>query len=176
MTSTMEDGLVSSKAIAHAALEERQTKLLTEEQEVAEGRVRYEAERLLDFYDELSDDKVAGEVAAMITQFNSIEHRVGKDTSRTLRLASLPLDDTTDLTEYTRMLDTLEGLESECRKLGGRVHSLLHLQGAESRLHLVLTNLSDIMQGHEESVAYAKGVVQCCKENYRMGLGTLTLG
>lgn len=57
-----------------------------------------------------------------------------------------------------------------------QMHALTdNTTASHRRLLQLLTNLSDIVHGHEESVGGAKRVVQCCKENYRMDIGTLTL-
>ncbi len=58
MTSTVEEGLSSGRTVAQGALKKRQEELDVEETDIAGSRVRYEAERLLDFYDELNDTKV----------------------------------------------------------------------------------------------------------------------
>ncbi|OJT07109.1 hypothetical protein TRAPUB_2043 [Trametes pubescens] len=176
MTSTVEEGLSSGRTVAQGALKKRKEELDVEEADIAESRVRYEAERLLDFYDELNDTKVAEEVAAIIMRFKDVEHNVSETTAQTLRLTSAPLDDTTHVNRYTTLLDTLDALEEECQNLRAQVDSLADAaQSSERRLPLLLNNLSDILQGHEVCVGSAKRVVQCCKENYRMGIGTLTL-
>lgn len=59
MTSTVEEGLSSGRAAAQGALKKRREELDAEETDIAESRVRYEAERLLDFYDELNGTKVS---------------------------------------------------------------------------------------------------------------------
>ena len=43
---------------AQVALKVRRQELAAEEADIADSRVRYEAERMLDFYDELNDRKV----------------------------------------------------------------------------------------------------------------------
>ncbi|EIW61587.1 uncharacterized protein TRAVEDRAFT_69909 [Trametes versicolor FP-101664 SS1] len=176
MTSTVEEGLSSGRAAAQGALKKRREELDAEETDIAESRVRYEAERLLDFYDELNDTKVAEEVAAIIMRFKEAEHDLAEAIAQTLRLTSAPLDDTTHVTQYTGLLDTLDALEAECQNVRAQVNSLTDAaQPSERRLPQLLRNLSDILEGHEENVGSAKEVVQCCKENYRMGIGTLTL-
>lgn len=59
MTFTVEEGLSSGRTAAQGALQKRREELDVEETDIAESRVRYEAERLLDFYDELNDTKVS---------------------------------------------------------------------------------------------------------------------
>ena len=59
MGSTLEDELASSRSLAQAALEHREHELKEEESDIADSRVRYDAERLLEFYDELQDVKVS---------------------------------------------------------------------------------------------------------------------
>ncbi|KAL1939982.1 hypothetical protein VTO73DRAFT_9317 [Trametes versicolor] len=176
MTSTVEEGLSSGRAAAQGAVKKRREELDVEEADVAESRVRYEAERLLDFYDELNDTKVAEEVAAIIMRFREVEGNLAEATTRTLRLTSAPMDDTTHVTQYTGLLDTLDALEAECQNLRAQVNSLTDTaQTSDKRLPQLLRNLYDILERHEENVGRAKEVVQCCKENYRMGIGTLTL-
>ncbi|KAI0677248.1 hypothetical protein C8Q78DRAFT_1001857 [Trametes maxima] len=177
MTSTLEDGLASASNAAQASLERKQNSLNAEEADIAESRVRYEAERLLNFYDELGDRKIAEEVATMILRFQRVEINVGEATSQALQVASLPLDDTTHISQYTQLLDTLDLLETECQRLGMHIHSLaLAAPSDGGKLPQLLNSLAEILRGHEDNVGCAKGVVQSCRETYRMGIGTLTLG
>lgn len=211
MTSSLEDELGKATKVARAALEARQQKLDLEEADIAESRVRYEAERLLEFYDELSDrqvrdpsqcaissehnlHKIAHEVAAIIKGFRTLERTVGDVTAATLRLTSLPLDDTTHVSQYNVMLDTIgrclvtqynerpyadaaaESVEGQCESLKVQLSSLYEcVITGEGRLSSVLSNMSALLQGHSETAAFAKSVVQRCKENYRIGIETLTL-
>ncbi|KAI0650436.1 hypothetical protein C8Q79DRAFT_900519 [Trametes meyenii] len=177
MTSTLEDGIVSGSTAARASLERKQDILHTEEADIAESRVRYEAERLLNFYDDLSSHKIAEEVVALILRFKRVENSVGEATSRALQAVSLPLDDTTHISQYTQLLDTLDLLETECQRLGMHIRSIaLDIPTDGSKLSPLLISLAEILRGHEDNVQCAKSVVQSCKETYRMGIGTLTLG
>ncbi|KAI0832733.1 hypothetical protein BC628DRAFT_1528969 [Trametes gibbosa] len=178
MTSTIEDGLCAGRLSAEQSLKSRQEQLNVEEADIAESRVRYEAEQLLDFYDELSDVKVAEEVATMIMQFNIIERRVDAATAQALYLSALPLDDTTDISRYNDLLDTFETdiLETDCQKTRTQAQLLLnHTQEPEGKLLHLLENISDILQGQLQNAMSAKSMVHCCKENHRIGIGTLTL-
>lgn len=58
MTSSLEEELKRSGDSAQVALKVRRQELAAEEADIADSRVRYEAERMLDFYDELNDRKV----------------------------------------------------------------------------------------------------------------------
>ncbi|RPD66863.1 hypothetical protein L227DRAFT_648032 [Lentinus tigrinus ALCF2SS1-6] len=134
MTSGMEEELRRSDNAAQAALKARRKELAAEEADIADSRTRYEGERMLDFYDELSDHK------------------------------------------YNAVLDQLGGLEDECQNLEVEVLSLCSMVSSQDgRLSGVLHNLLDIVRGHAENVANAQKLVRCCKENYRVGIGTLTL-
>ncbi|KAI0638488.1 hypothetical protein C8Q77DRAFT_1048857 [Trametes polyzona] len=176
MTSSLEEGLLSGRLTAQDALAKRQAELDAEEADIADSRVRYEAERLLDFYDELGDAKVAEEVASMILRFKTVERGVNEAASQALRLTSLPLDDTTHITQYTTLLDTLDLLEMECQDVQEGMQSLERASTRdERRLTQVLGNIADIVRGYAESVRGARRVVESCRENYRMGIGTLTL-
>ncbi|KAI0722661.1 hypothetical protein C8Q76DRAFT_719653, partial [Earliella scabrosa] len=176
MTSSLEDELGKATKVARAAVEARQQKLDLEEADIAESRVRYEAERLLEFYDELSDRQIAHEVAAIIKGFRTLERTVGDVTAATLRLTSLPLDDTTHVSQYNVMLDMIESVEGQCESLKVQLSSLSQcVITGEGRLSSVLSNIFALLQGHSETAAFAKSVVQRCKENYRIGVETLTL-
>ncbi|RPD80809.1 hypothetical protein L226DRAFT_529266 [Lentinus tigrinus ALCF2SS1-7] len=112
----------------------------------------------------------------MIRRFISLERVVGEATTAGLRLTSLPLDDTTEVQQYNAVLDQLGGLEDECQNLEVEVLSLCSMVSSQDgRLSGVLHNLLDIVRGHAENVANAQKLVRCCKENYRVGIGTLTL-
>ncbi len=50
---------MKSKNVARAALDTRRNELAAEEADIAESRVRFEAERLVDFYDKLGDRQVS---------------------------------------------------------------------------------------------------------------------
>ncbi|KAI0331320.1 hypothetical protein GY45DRAFT_1249095 [Cubamyces sp. BRFM 1775] len=177
MSSTLEDELASARSLAHAALKQKENELKAEESDIADSRVRYDAERLLEFYDEFHDVEIAKEVADIIKRFQEVERNVSDSTTKSLRCTTLPLNDTTHITQYTDVICTLDALEAECRELSTRVHSLpITAISDERRLPSLLGNLADILQGHLENVLCAKSVVQCCKENYHIGMETLTLG
>ncbi len=123
MASSLEEELKKSSHVAHSALELRRKELAAEEEDIADSRIRYETERMLDFYDELSDrkvrplysrinslanpSKVAEEVAAIIQRFVSLEKVVGEATTAGLRLTSLPCDETTEVQRYNDALHTI---------------------------------------------------------------------
>ncbi|KAI0774563.1 hypothetical protein C8Q74DRAFT_1200959 [Fomes fomentarius] len=176
MTSTLEDELGKANKAAQIALEARKKDLNAEEADIAESRVRYESERLLDFYDELDDKKVVEEVAAMIIRFRTLERNVGEVTSAALQLSSLPLDDTTHIYRYNRMIDSIDSLEDDCERFEVQLSSLSSaVSSSVGRMPSLLSKLSALLGGYVENVACARSVVECCKENYRMGVGTLTL-
>ena len=50
---------MKSNNAARAVLDTRRNELAAEEADIAESRVRFEAERLVDFYDELGDRQVS---------------------------------------------------------------------------------------------------------------------
>ena len=58
MISTLEECHQNTKARVTKQLGEWDEQLVREEEEVADVRVRFEVERLLDFLDEISDEKV----------------------------------------------------------------------------------------------------------------------
>ncbi|TBU33036.1 hypothetical protein BD311DRAFT_653203 [Dichomitus squalens] len=177
MTSALEVEFEKAENIARAALNARKDELAAEEAGIAEGRVRFEAERLIQFYNELGDREVAEEVATIVLRYKKLERTVGETTAAALHVASLPLDETTHVSQYSNILDQIESLEDECRELEVLVHSLLTTTTSfrGDTLPTVLRDISVIIAGHAENAACARDVVQCSKENYRMGIGTLTL-
>ena len=66
-------------------------------------------------------------------------------------------------------------LEDECRGLEAQILRLSSDVPRGGKLSIALRDLSSILSGHVENVVCTMDVVQCCKENYRMGVGTLTL-
>ncbi|KAI1796094.1 hypothetical protein LXA43DRAFT_988311 [Ganoderma leucocontextum] len=175
MTSTLDVEFMKSKNAAREALDTRRNELAAEEADIAESRIRFEAERLVDFYDELVDRQVAEEVATIILRFKDFERTVGETTAAALRLASFPLDETTDVSQYNIMLNHVDSLEDVCQELETQVLRLSSDVPHSSKLSTILRDLSNILSGHAENVACTIDVVQRCKENYRMGVGTLTL-
>lgn len=55
MSSTLETSFEASKQAANKELQARAVELSAEETNIADARIRFEAERLLDFYEELMD-------------------------------------------------------------------------------------------------------------------------
>ena len=58
MTSSLKAEFGRAKATARAALDTKRNELTIEEADIAEGRVRFETERLIRFYDDLGDKQV----------------------------------------------------------------------------------------------------------------------
>ncbi|TBU63229.1 hypothetical protein BD310DRAFT_917025, partial [Dichomitus squalens] len=195
MASTLEVEFENAENIARATLNTRRDELAAEEADIAESRVRFEAERLIQFYDELGDREVADEIATIVLRYKRLEKTVSETTAAALQVSSLPLDEITHVSQYSNVLDQIgtsddgrsvhfsdinvavESLEDECRELEVLVHSLLTTTTSfrSDKLPTVLRDISDIIAGHAENAACARDVVQCSKENYRMGIGTLTL-
>ena len=59
MTSTLDAESTKAKNAARVALDTKGDELIDEEADIAESRVRFEAERLVNFYDELGDRQVS---------------------------------------------------------------------------------------------------------------------
>lgn len=58
MISTLDECYQITEAKVLKQLEERSRELSKEEEDITDARTRFEMERLLDFFDEISDDKV----------------------------------------------------------------------------------------------------------------------
>ncbi|KAI0751089.1 hypothetical protein C8Q80DRAFT_1155476, partial [Daedaleopsis nitida] len=176
MSTSLEDELQRARTTALGTIEARRRELAAAETDIAESRIRFEAERLLDFYDELDDKKVAAEITTLISRFKAVERSISETTSAALRLVSLPLDHTTHISRYNEVLNTIDSLEDECQGLEAQVGCLsTTISANEGRLPPLLSDISTLLVGYLESVASAKGVVELCKENYCIGIETLTL-
>ena len=130
----------------------------------------------------------------MMLRFRRLERIVGEATAAALQVTSLPLDETTHVSQYNVVLAQIgtsddgrsvhfseinvavESLEDECRELEVLLHSLSTATSSRSgRLPPILRDILELVAGHAENAACARDLVQCSKENYRMGIGTLTL-
>ncbi|OBZ70120.1 hypothetical protein A0H81_09651 [Grifola frondosa] len=105
MKSTLEGQLESSKVAAAKSLERRARELSVEEADVADSRVRFEAEHLLDFYEEIGDVEIAQEVPMIVTSFMKLEETCADVSSRVLQLASS--DGNVHVNRYNEILDCI---------------------------------------------------------------------
>lgn len=63
MSASLENSYAASQRSAAAALEERRAELSAQEANIADARVRFDAERLVSFYDELLAPQVHSRLA-----------------------------------------------------------------------------------------------------------------
>lgn len=74
------------------------------------------------------------------------------------------------------LTSAVDSLDDECQTLKIQVNALSKAVASNrGRLPPLLGSISTILQGLEDSIVCAKGLVDCCKENYRMSIETLTL-
>ncbi|CCM01750.1 uncharacterized protein FIBRA_03816 [Fibroporia radiculosa] len=113
MTSTLENRFDNSKKAASDALESRSRELASEEADIADARTRFVSERLLDFYEELSDVKLSGAVPSVVQAYLKVERTYSTTISEAVSLATQSHDEYTDIRVYARVLDHIDCLQQE---------------------------------------------------------------
>ncbi|OSX59323.1 hypothetical protein POSPLADRAFT_1075545 [Postia placenta MAD-698-R-SB12] len=117
MRSTLEAHLDYSRRTAATALEKVSEKLTAEEAGIADARIRLEAERLLLFYDELSDAALSTTAPAIVQGFLKHEEECSRVIPEALALTDCPMDETRDIRDYNMLLDQIDALQSEAGRL-----------------------------------------------------------
>jgi len=120
MTSTLEACFQTAEDKAKKDLEERSKQLQEEESDIVDQRIRFEAERAADFYDELSTDYFAKAAPFIMQTFLSHGDactRVEVDALKLATYGASEPDEDAPLQIYNDMLDRLEKLHAEAAEL-----------------------------------------------------------
>ncbi|KAF9478392.1 hypothetical protein BDN70DRAFT_879996 [Pholiota conissans] len=127
MTSTLDACFKGAEAAATNDLETRTKELSEEESELAEQRDRLEAERALDFFEELGTGSFAKEAPEIMQLFHTHGDSCARVETEALKLASRNGPDPEDeepLKVYNDMLQVLEELHNEATKLHASISKL----------------------------------------------------
>jgi len=172
MTTTLTRRFESSKQAAKAALEDRAQQQSAEEADIADARVRLEAERLLDFYDELSDPVLSSIVPTIAQSFISYDDACSRMISDALTLASRPLDENAEVKEYSELLNHIDDLQQETKKLECSILSIsksaTHVR--EARVVPALVTLLPVVRARSANLTSARTLVQRSKDNLTISL------
>ena len=69
-----------------------------------------------------------------------------------------------------------DSLENEGQRLETQVYQLNEGASPTSgRVRQLLRDISGVLEGYEAGVICARSIVECCVDNYRIGVKTLTL-
>ncbi|KAJ7755900.1 hypothetical protein B0H16DRAFT_1662690 [Mycena metata] len=117
MTTTLEACFKTAESTAEANLEEREKELAEEESDISEQRVRLEAERSIEFYEELGTDKFATAAPSIMQGFLAHGDACTQLESEALQLAMTPPtlaeDEYSPMRPYNAMLDRLGSIQAE---------------------------------------------------------------
>ncbi|KAI0921202.1 hypothetical protein AcW2_006251 [Taiwanofungus camphoratus] len=171
MSTALQDRARTAKLAAHSAIETREKQLLAEENDITDSRIRFEAERLLRFYEELANPAIASEVPIVVQGFLNFEDACSKAVSEAFHLTSRPLDNNIYIHQYSETLKTIDELCSQGEQLESSIHLLSSsATHSDDRVLVVLLSLLPVIRSYCTNLASAQSLVQCCKDSKRIGL------
>ncbi|KAJ3501071.1 hypothetical protein NLJ89_g9506 [Agrocybe chaxingu] len=127
MSTTLDACFKSAETTATNEIDARTKELDEQEAGISDQRDRLEAERAIQFYDELGSDMFAKEVPAIMQLFHSHGDSCDKIEREALKLASRGSPDPNDeepLKDYNNMLDDLESLQTQAADLSNSITKL----------------------------------------------------
>ncbi|KAF8969353.1 hypothetical protein BDZ97DRAFT_1915316 [Flammula alnicola] len=127
MSSTLDACFKGAETIAINDLETRARQLTEEESEIADERDRLEAERAIDFFEELGSDTFAKDAPAIMQLFHSHGDSCARVETEALKLAMRSTPDAASeepLKVYNDMLHDLEELQNEATSLQNSITKL----------------------------------------------------
>ncbi|KAK0230267.1 hypothetical protein IW262DRAFT_1453172 [Armillaria fumosa] len=186
MTSTLDACFKEAEATAKRDLETKTKELEAEEANISDERIRFEAERLIEFYDELASDKFAKEAPTIMQNFLSHGDSCTECESEALKIASQDFDlDYTSgpspLTIFNSMMDKL-GMSSildEAIELKTRISDLdppgndeenKESTAARTQIIPLFKACLPVLRARTANLAMAQQLIEGAKENYSMAL------
>ncbi|KAJ7639399.1 hypothetical protein FB45DRAFT_426181 [Roridomyces roridus] len=187
MTSTLDACFESAGKAAEQDIAARTEAVSELEATMSDQRVRLEAERSIEFYDELSTDKFATSAPSIMQAFlahgdacSSLEVDALKLSSRDPALSE---DDFSPMEPYNDMLDRLDKLENETNELHASIVALTQEsaeddteQSARSQITHLFSSCLPLLQGRRENLEMARQLLEGAKENHAMMLHLESLG
>ncbi|KZT05550.1 uncharacterized protein LAESUDRAFT_655664 [Laetiporus sulphureus 93-53] len=176
MSSTLETSFEASKQAANKELQARAVELSAEETNIADARIRFEAERLLDFYEELTDSSTRSIVPVMVQNFLRHEDECSRTTSEALRLACLHANENADITQCNALLGRIDALRQEADDLEVSILSIVDADTSEAcakencSVSPSLRGLLSVIHENGVNLIYARSLVQCSKDSLRIAL------
>ncbi|KAH8096703.1 hypothetical protein BXZ70DRAFT_945766 [Cristinia sonorae] len=170
MSAKLEDEHGKAEKAIMAAFEARSLELDAEEEAVADARVRYETEQLLEFYEVLSH-KEAPALRAVTKSFLQHEARCSDVSRKVMRLDNAPDYDLVFLHTCNLLLVLIdEQLESASRLESDIVELPDVFYQEPSRLNAVLQGLLSMVRSQKDTLLESRLVVQAQKKIAYMSL------
>ncbi|KAJ7167688.1 hypothetical protein C8R46DRAFT_1350650 [Mycena filopes] len=184
MTSTLEACFKSAESTAEKDLEERAKEISGEESDISDQRARLEAERKIEFYEELATDKFATAAPSIMQRFLAHEDACTQLEAEALQLAmsqaTLAEDEYSPMRPYNAMLDRLERLQREQRELHASIVALTQEDdsgeegdeqpSARSQMIHVFSACLPILEARGANLQMAYELLEGAKENLAMSL------
>ncbi|KAK7062208.1 hypothetical protein R3P38DRAFT_2834071 [Favolaschia claudopus] len=188
MTSTLEACFKTSKAAAEKDIAAREAELAEEESDFSEQRVRLEAERRIEFYEELSTDKFTTAAPSVMQAFTAYEEECTTLESEALKLATsqrTPTENDDDyyspMRPYNALLEKIEQKQREQQELHASIVALTqdddinNLQQQEddtARVQLlrVFSACLPVLQARAANLQMAYELLEGAKENLAMSI------
>ncbi|RDB19934.1 hypothetical protein Hypma_012941 [Hypsizygus marmoreus] len=189
MTSTLEACFKTAEETANKGLEARSQQLAEEEQDISDQRIRFEAEKAADFYDELAADDFAKEAPSIMQTFLSHGDACTRVEAEALQLAtqgaSEPGDDA-PLQIYNDMLENLEDLHAEAVELETSILKLTSSKSdqpdvdsdsmAHSQILGVFSACLPVLHARISNLIMAQELIDGAQENLSISLRMESLG
>ncbi|KAH9948784.1 hypothetical protein B0H21DRAFT_214254 [Amylocystis lapponica] len=163
MSSTLETHLNTATRAAHSALEARAKELATDEADIADSRIRFEAERLLDLYEELANPAVASDLPRIVKTLMDTDNACSEAFSTALELRLALPTTSTNFVQYSLQQGALQ-LESSILSIVNSSPS------SKTRVMAVLEAMLRIVRAHNVNLTSARSLLLVCKDNARLRL------
>ncbi|KAF8204667.1 hypothetical protein BJ912DRAFT_939024 [Pholiota molesta] len=197
MTSTLDACFKDAEVAATHDLETRAKELSEEESELAEQRDRLEAERAIDFFEELGSGTFAKEAPGIMQLFSSHGDSCARAETEALKLAMRngpDPDDEEPLKAYNDMLQVLEELQHEATSLQDSITKLTEspedatvntdanattvaeTTAARSQVTSVFASCLPVLRARSANLAMAQELIDTALENVSLGLRMESMG
>jgi len=199
MTSTLDACFKDAEAAATADLGTRAAQLSAEESEIADQRSRLEAERSVEFFDELASDPFTKDAPAIMQSFHSHGNACTRIETEALKLAMRdapgePEDE--PLKVYHDMLHNLEELQDEATRLQDSITQLTQTpvpttavpdgdnadsnaedaSSARSQVNGVFAACLPVLRARIANLSMAQELIDSALENVSLGLRMESMG
>ncbi|KAF9462016.1 hypothetical protein BDZ94DRAFT_1310037 [Collybia nuda] len=191
MTSTLEACFQTAEEAARKDLEARAKLVEEEESEIADQRIRFEAERAADLYDELATDLFAKEAPSIMQTFMSHGDACAQLEAEALQLATqgaIEPDEDAPLQVYNEMLDNLDTLHTEAVELESSILRLTSQRPddqeptsennstARSQILSVFAACLPVLRARISNLSMAQDLIDGAQENLSISLRMESLG
>ncbi|KAI0082513.1 hypothetical protein K474DRAFT_1655303 [Panus rudis PR-1116 ss-1] len=167
MTATTEDCYEKTRKSSLETLEASSRELSEQEDKIADARIRFEAERVLDFCDQLSDCKMQHLLPSFVQEFLRLEGWQKKLATDALYLSQSGGPSVETLQRHHALLLELDTLEEDIDSLEGNRRSLLQAHKVDSRLRQLLGALCPLFEAWKVTQVEARTLVEISRDSCR---------